>query len=1222
MNHEWNADLLLTQYFNTPIRFYLHGRILELTDIKTHIYDRVCGIDRDGENRLLHKEDILFAFPVEKLLDVEPYINIFQPIKNLKLERKTVTQNSFSVDDDKLDSVVGHYIALVTRDGHEIQGELQAFDRYHLFMRVGKKVVLIYRNGLFGFREEVASSLTQNNALDELRKKREKWVEANRENGFEDSIKHLLTDLYPDNAHFIYELLQNAEDAGATEVRFVLKKDYATFEHNGNHLFSAEDVDAITSIGFSTKKDDHTSIGKFGIGFKAVFAYTATPEIESGHFHFRIRDMVVPDTTNLFPGSLGEGKTRFVFPFDNPKKSTEKARSEIENNLRKLDANTLLFLSNICKIEYQFPDLTNGYLKRIESTNDKNRIEISTMRPGNLVPDSIHYLRFTKDVDAQDEDGRLKPCRIAIAFSMDKPEKGEWKIKPLNPGQVSIYFPAAKELSNLLFHLHAPFASTVARDSVRDCPANDELRNHISELIAESMTTIREHGLLDVEFLATLPNDKEHIPSFYQPILKRLIEEFNTKKLVPMKQGGHATASGSYRTARGERMLSDLINDQDLATLLKKDSSSPLWIANPPQINQREDNFLSMLDISEWTIEDLIEVLETQSDKVTGWLKEKADEWEWHQQLYALLGDFLSSTPSSRRYFVAERKDRLSKLQIVRCSDGEYRIGSECHFSEDNEMPEEGFNYVIKGVYSSGQNRNQQKKARAFLEEIGVREVDKAERIKLILERRYKDDSLNHQDVKQHLKDMKKFIALVEKEPDKAELFKGYNIFDTTGGCLSADYVYLDSPYLETGLSLCYEDDRYTEKLEDMTVDSPYFSLLYEESDIDLKKLGKFAEALGAKTKLEAIDQRIPSEHPQSGYLYSAPGDKESHYRINEDFLIPEFSILLNNPSIDKSQLIWRTMSHIRESNLKSQYRKSASYESRYGYSNLVHQLRKAKWVPQKEDDSISFVCPCNASIDYLPEGFPYETGQEWLKVIEFGKKTKEHQEEHNQRNQQAKNFGFNSSEKAEKYAELDQILEEHGMSPDDLISQYSSRSSETNPDFPTAPVKNTEFRKERVTEQIRNAPEKAYEERIRNERPSKSDIDQKTSLKEWYTNESGEMVCQICRKVMPFKKTDGEYYFVAIEALTIRFINDQLPENHFLKEFEAQYLALCPECAARYDYFVRTVKDGVTLMEELRNHLINSEDMEFLLKLGELDTSIRFVEAWHRNCSILSMPP
>ena len=294
--------------------------------------------------------------------------------------------------------------------------------------------------------------------IDQLSKMRKNGLQALIDNGWFEGFKRLLTDLYPDNAHFIYELLQNAEDAGASEVHFILNADRCEFEHNGDQLFTIDDVKSITSIGSSTKADDPTSIGKFGIGFKAVFAYTNMPEIESGPFHFRISDMVVPDTEGLLPGSLGERKTRFVFPFDNPKKPIETARAEIEKNLRQLNENSLLFLSNIQKIEYRLPDLTNGSLELREGTDNK-QIEISVKSPEDIVSESTHYLRFTKDVGVQDEDGKPKRCRIAVAFGMDKSKGGESKIKSLNPGQVSIYFPAVKETSNLRFHLHAPFAS-------------------------------------------------------------------------------------------------------------------------------------------------------------------------------------------------------------------------------------------------------------------------------------------------------------------------------------------------------------------------------------------------------------------------------------------------------------------------------------------------------------------------------------------------------------------------------------------------------------------------------------------------------------------------------------------------------------------------------------------------------------------------------------------
>ena len=213
------------------------------------------------------------------------------------------------------------------------------------------------------------------------------------------------------------------------------------------------------------------------------------------------------------------------------------------------------------------------------------------------------------------------------------------------------------------------------------------------------------------------------------------------------------------------------------------------------------------------------------------------------------------------------------------------------------------------------------------------------------------------------------------------------------------------------------------------------------------------------------------------------------------------------------------------------------------------------------------------------------------------------------QQDQQAKALGFESSEEAEKYAKLHRLLKDEEITVDDMIFRYSPQNSNTNPDFPTSPVKNPELRKERVLEQVRNAPEKVYEVHERRERITKDEIDQRTSLREWYTNDSGKMICQICKEEMPFKKIDDEYYFVAVEALTIRFKDDELPENHFPKEHEAQYLALCPECAARYNYFVREVKEGEKIMEELRNQLINSDNLEVPVCLGELERSIRFVE-------------
>lgn len=1051
-------------------------------------------------------------------------------------------------------------------------------------------------------------------SLKELQTKRLKWVEANRENGFDDGIKRLLTDLYPDNAHFIYELLQNAEDARATEVRFTLREDRVEFEHNGDRLFKLEDVDSITSID-STKREDHTSIGKFGVGFKAVFAYTETPEIVSGDYHFRICDLAVPDTEELAPRTLRREKTYFSLPFNNDAKPPEKARAEIKKNLRELGESALLFLSNIKKIEYRLPDSTAGFIERGE-TGQENRIDVLVQHPGNSESASVSFLRFAKEVAVNDEDGAAKSCRIAVAFLLDKKRaqtqkkiekrkkqkkqkkiSEQWGIVPLS-GKVSIYFPAEKETSNLRFHLHAPFASTVARDSVRDCPENDELRDHLADLIAESMTTIRDRGLLTVGFLATLPNDQDNLSGFYKPIMDRLVEEFNNEKLVPMKQGGHAPAKDAFR---GLARLSDLISDKDLATVLGSGHSPPLWIENPPQLNQPEDRFLSMLEITEWRTADLVDELSEEYETIMKWLKGKT--YEWHQRLYVLLLDeFPESTPSYPSYRDAaarNRRDKLLNLCIVRCSDKEYRKGKDCYFPSDEVEHDESMPRVAKGLYASGKNKGQRDKAREFLEKIGVREVGEKERIEAILKDRYcKGERFTPK-----IKDIKRFVDFAEKHPEQADVFKHYSIFKLTDGKWGKpSEVYLDSPFYETGLSAYY--DALGDEAEHWAL-----SKEYEKCGVSAEKIGKFAKEVGALTKL-CVKKRNTWSNPEKCKL-RVLWAYTNYNEIDEDYDIPEFRILLNEPDLRKSRLIWATMNGLSEINcLKASYRPNASYDIRTVNSILVWKLRKGEWVPQKENGRVKFVKPYEAVAELLPKGFSYETGSQWLKAIEFGKGWRDREEqkrrekeretqEYQRKEEAAKISGFDSFEEAQKFAML------HKKNPG-MIDEFNEfirqrEAQKQRPVFPERTSKNSGRRQERVKEQLSNASEKKYEVRERSGRTSRGDIDPKIYLKEQYTNDSGEMVCQICKEEMPFKKRDGEYYFEAVEALS---------KYYFTKEYEAQKLALCPLCAARYKEFVIRDEDA---MKELHRVLKESDDLEVPLELGELATSIRFVQT-HRQ--------
>lgn len=73
-----------------------------------------------------------------------------------------------------------------------------------------------------------------------------------------------LGDLYSDRTHFIFELLQNAEDAKASAVQFRLGASGLELSHDGR-LFTCDDVRGISSVCQSTSRGEPDRIGRFGI---------------------------------------------------------------------------------------------------------------------------------------------------------------------------------------------------------------------------------------------------------------------------------------------------------------------------------------------------------------------------------------------------------------------------------------------------------------------------------------------------------------------------------------------------------------------------------------------------------------------------------------------------------------------------------------------------------------------------------------------------------------------------------------------------------------------------------------------------------------------------------------------------------------------------------------------------------------------------------------------
>ena len=1033
--------------------------------------------------------------------------------------------------------------------------------------------------------------------------------------------------MYSDSTHFVYELLQNADDYGATEISFRLSENNLVIEHNGEP-FREQHVKAISYFGKSTSRDDLVKTGRFGIGFKSVFALTAAPIIISGEEHFEIFGLYRL-REHPYPDGFSRHQTRIVLPFNHESEqpdfveelvSSEKAYEQISGCLTTLSMDTLLFTRNIREIRWEIGERAGHYLR--EDKRDDNARLTTIMEEARV----NRYLVFSKIPEWENQ----KHKAVEIAFAMN--EQGQLSL--IDNDSLYVLFPT-EEKTGLRFILNGPYRTNPARETIsKTDDFNVHLMEVTCELMKELLPKLRERGFLTSQFLSVLPNatdqlthrhnwwesSRHKLRGFYTPLHDTIVDQFRHEKLTPTQQGGHAAASGLYQD-RSTRGLSELISDEDLATLLGKDPSSSLWVAKPQLVQRRDErgrfiqdedaqgqyerigNFLDTLDISEWKTENLIQRLGTQSDTVMEWLNGKSDEW--HQELYVLLGDFASAS---------YRWSSLSNLRIVRCSDGVYRIGLDCFFPSDDVKSDELFPRVVKGVYSSGRNEDQNQKARDFLEKIEVSPVDEAAEIKAILRQRYAQEPINLGE-EVHTRDLNRFITFVEEDTDKTHLFEDYFIFELDdGGWGKPADVFVDSPYLDTGLSVYYD------ALSDDTTSRKWaLSPAYMESGVDPEALGKFAKAVGAQTKLMAVKQEIPLDHPEwENNLRRAPGSIFTDTGINEDYGIPALQTWLNSPSIVKSKLVWLMMCSLPERCLKARFRWNQSNPGiREAHSSLVYDLRNANWIPQKDGDAISFVQPCDASREHLPEkgfpwpqGHPHDAGEKWLDSIEFGKAANAQKAENIHRDQQAKNLGFDSADEAKKHAELASRWKEQGISIDNIISQYSET-----PDFPERPVRDRPRRARRVQERFREAAPIAYEPKERNIRTSQDSINQKTSLIGWYTNESGEMLCQICQQEMPFKKDDGNYYFEAVEVLDVKFLNQHLSEHHVPKELEALYLALCPTCAAMYKYFV---KGSPETLDALTNQWMNSENLETPVQLGERETSIRFVEAHLHDLKVI----
>ena len=329
-------------------------------------------------------------------------------------------------------------------------------------------------------------------------------------------IKNSVVEKYSDEAHFIYELLQNADDAEATQVAFILYEDRLIFKHNGKKLFYVSnpekeeedtlngtlcDINAITSVANSNK--GQASIGKFGVGFKAVFQYTQSPIIYDSNIAFKIERFIVPTLVDEdFPGRK-QNETVFVFPFNHENLSAKEAYEDIDYKLRKL-VYPNLFLKNIEDISFEIGNAIGLYEKtvleeRIQDSVLVQKLDLQYNVGEDIVSDKLWLFSRT------DENHR----DYCVGFFIDEDEK----LVPVS--YPAFCFLPTKEVTNLNFIIHAPFLLTDSREGIK---ANEEYNKKrislLADLSAEALICLKDIGvetgtrLIDDKIVDIVPIDR------------------------------------------------------------------------------------------------------------------------------------------------------------------------------------------------------------------------------------------------------------------------------------------------------------------------------------------------------------------------------------------------------------------------------------------------------------------------------------------------------------------------------------------------------------------------------------------------------------------------------------------------------------------------------------------------------------------------------------------
>jgi hypothetical protein len=770
---------------------------------------------------------------------------------------------------------------------------------------------------------------------------------ANRERyGWDTAHIELLGSLYTERTHFIFELIQNAEDANARTLAFDLRDDRLEVRHDGKP-FTEDDVTSLCQLAHSSKSGDLTKIGKFGIGFKSVYAYTRSPHVYSGDESFRIEKYVQPHAVPARDGLVDD--TLFSFPFDRDDVPAERAAAEIAQALAKLSPEVLLFLKKIEQLKINLPRVPAIVLDRIEDagpTRSSRQILISDSRVADS-PDA-EWLVWRRAVGDDDHSGQ----QVEIAFQYKSPatqQHARYELARLSRSPLVAFFPTAKE-TGLGFLIQGSYRTTPSRDNV---PEHDDWNRKLvtatAGLLTEVLDELRDDGLLTVDVLQMLPIDSDRFPEdgMFRPLFEAVLACIRNRHFIPLYGGGFGRA-GETRLARGTR-LRELLAPDILGSLYGAETH--LSFAHESITADRAPDLWYYLrdqeSVEEVTPEGVL--LRTTREFLT------AQPDEWITRFYEFLLDNPALSRAAR--YGGERPGIARTKPVIRLEDGSHVVPF-----RDNGQPAAYLPGTIETEFPTVRRAIAAvPKAREFLTSIGLSVPDVVAEVFEVVIPRYHGMNFSELDLATHESDLHRIVqaaATADSSRRQRLLFQlretsfliGENAATSDKRLLPPPYLYLHSDelqiYLDGNQSAWFIDGRY----------QPWLDLLLE---------------LGLRTKPE-IYARPPS---YSGYVTITEEwglHERGIDRFDPDAKISDFDFALKHPSPERSEYIWNAIlspnRHLISGTVEISARKTfigSRTDERVSPIGLV--AASHAWIP---DGAGNFHRPADIQFEDLPEGY------------------------------------------------------------------------------------------------------------------------------------------------------------------------------------------------------------------------------------------------------------